>query len=112
MLVFDEVSAGWRDVCGGRHLQYGVAPDIATFSKTISNGFVTARAGGFTTPSLRPAQVGVAAVSQLSLAQYGRRPLISAAVSRFTEGRAAVCRRGQLLVASLLASEPRRWLLW
>ena len=46
MLVFDEVSAGWRDVCGGRHLQYGVAPDIATFSKTISNGFVTARAGG------------------------------------------------------------------
>ena len=77
MLVFDEVSAGWRDVCGGRHLQYGVAPDIATFSKTISNGFVTARAGGgFTTPSLRPAQVGVAAVSQLSLAQYGPPPAV------------------------------------
>ena len=38
VLIFDEVSSAWREQCGGRHLGYGVDPDIATFSKTISNG--------------------------------------------------------------------------
>jgi glutamate-1-semialdehyde aminotransferase len=26
-------------VLGGRHLKYGVSPDLAMFSKTMSNGF-------------------------------------------------------------------------
>jgi glutamate-1-semialdehyde aminotransferase len=39
VLVFDEVSAAWREVLGGRHLKYGVSPDICMFSKTMSNGF-------------------------------------------------------------------------
>lgn len=42
VLIFDEVSAAWREVCGGRHLKYGVYPDIAVFSKTLSNGFAMA----------------------------------------------------------------------
>ena len=42
LLVFDEVSSAWRETLGGRHLLYGVAPDICTFSKTISNGFAMA----------------------------------------------------------------------
>jgi glutamate-1-semialdehyde 2,1-aminomutase len=42
LLIFDEVSAAWREVLGGRHLQYGVWPDMAVFSKTISNGFAMA----------------------------------------------------------------------
>lgn len=38
LLVFDEITAGWRFALGGAHLLYGVQPDIAVFAKTISNG--------------------------------------------------------------------------
>jgi glutamate-1-semialdehyde 2,1-aminomutase len=39
VLIFDEVTAGWRTHHGGIHLQLGVAPDIAVFAKALSNGF-------------------------------------------------------------------------
>ncbi|NOX55152.1 MAG: aminotransferase class III-fold pyridoxal phosphate-dependent enzyme [Planctomycetes bacterium] len=39
VLIFDEISAGWRLHLGGAHLRYGVVPDIAVFAKAISNGF-------------------------------------------------------------------------
>ncbi len=39
VLIFDEVSAGWRLNTGGAHLKLGVAPDVAVFAKAISNGF-------------------------------------------------------------------------
>lgn len=39
VLVFDEITAGWRHNLGGVHLQLGVEPDIAVFAKSISNGF-------------------------------------------------------------------------
>ncbi|MBS0664404.1 MAG: aminotransferase class III-fold pyridoxal phosphate-dependent enzyme [Verrucomicrobia bacterium] len=39
VLVFDEVTAGWRSHHGGIHLTLGVNPDIAVFAKAISNGF-------------------------------------------------------------------------
>lgn len=39
MLVFDEVTAGWRLNSGGVHLTLGVTPDIAVFAKAISNGY-------------------------------------------------------------------------
>ena len=29
VLIFDEVSAAWREVCGGRHLKYGVVSKVA-----------------------------------------------------------------------------------
>jgi glutamate-1-semialdehyde aminotransferase len=38
VLVFDEITAGWRLCLGGAHLRYGVTPDIAVFAKAISNG--------------------------------------------------------------------------
>jgi glutamate-1-semialdehyde 2,1-aminomutase len=38
VLVFDEISSGWRMHLGGVHLKYGVNPDIAVFAKAISNG--------------------------------------------------------------------------
>jgi glutamate-1-semialdehyde aminotransferase len=38
-LILDEISAGWRHNFGGMHLQLGVAPDIAVFAKSLSNGF-------------------------------------------------------------------------
>ena len=39
VLIFDEVSSGWRLNVGGAHLSLGVKPDIAVFAKAISNGY-------------------------------------------------------------------------
>jgi glutamate-1-semialdehyde 2,1-aminomutase len=39
ILIFDEITAGWRSHFGGIHLRLGVSPDIAVFAKAISNGF-------------------------------------------------------------------------
>lgn len=39
VLIFDEVTSGWRSHHGGIHLKLGVAPDLAVFAKSISNGF-------------------------------------------------------------------------
>lgn len=38
VVVFDEISSGWRMHLGGVHLKYGVEPDMAVFAKAISNG--------------------------------------------------------------------------
>ena len=39
VLIFDEITAGWRFELGGAHLSMNVTPDIAVFAKSISNGF-------------------------------------------------------------------------
>jgi glutamate-1-semialdehyde 2,1-aminomutase len=39
VLVFDECTSGFRQVLGGLHLVYGVEPDLATFGKTLGNGY-------------------------------------------------------------------------
>lgn len=39
VLIFDEVTAGFRVNSGGIHLQLGIDPDIAVFAKAISNGY-------------------------------------------------------------------------
>lgn len=39
ILIFDEITAGWRLNSGGLHLLLGVQPDIAVFAKAISNGY-------------------------------------------------------------------------
>jgi len=39
VLVFDEITTGWRFECGGLHLRLQVQPDIVVFSKAIANGF-------------------------------------------------------------------------
>ncbi|PIR83411.1 aminotransferase class III [Candidatus Kaiserbacteria bacterium CG10_big_fil_rev_8_21_14_0_10_56_12] len=39
VLIFDEITVGWKLTHGGAHLLYGVNPDIAVFSKAISNGY-------------------------------------------------------------------------
>lgn len=38
VLVFDEISIGWRLTLGGAHLRLGVEPDIAVFAKAMGNG--------------------------------------------------------------------------
>ncbi len=38
LLIFDEITIGWRHNFGGSHLWLGVTPDIATFAKALGNG--------------------------------------------------------------------------
>jgi glutamate-1-semialdehyde aminotransferase len=39
VLIFDEITAGFRLCCGGSHLKLGVNPDIAVFAKAMTNGY-------------------------------------------------------------------------
>ena len=39
VLIFDEITIGWRLTMGGVHLKYKVNPDIAVFAKAMSNGY-------------------------------------------------------------------------
>lgn len=39
VLIFDEVSAGFRLTCGGSHKLLGVEPDMMVMAKAISNGY-------------------------------------------------------------------------
>ncbi len=39
VLVFDEISIGWKMTSGGAHRVYKVEPDMAVFAKAMSNGF-------------------------------------------------------------------------
>jgi len=39
VLIFDEVTSGFRMNVGGAHLNFGINPDIAVFAKGISNGY-------------------------------------------------------------------------
>jgi glutamate-1-semialdehyde 2,1-aminomutase len=38
VLVFDEITIGWRLNIGGAHLRFGVNPDVAVFAKATGNG--------------------------------------------------------------------------
>ncbi len=38
VLVFDEISSGWRFGLGGIHREFGVEPDLAVYAKAIGNG--------------------------------------------------------------------------
>ena len=38
MLIYDEITIGWRYRFGGSHLNFGVDPDLAIFSKALGNG--------------------------------------------------------------------------
>ncbi len=39
VLIFDEITSGFRQNLGGIHLSYGVIPDVAIFGKTMGNGY-------------------------------------------------------------------------
>lgn len=39
VLIFDEITVGFRLAIGGAHLRYGVSPDMAVFAKAMSNGY-------------------------------------------------------------------------
>ncbi len=39
VLIFDEITAGFRLCAGGSHLKLGVNPDLAVFAKAMTNGY-------------------------------------------------------------------------
>lgn len=39
VLIFDEITAGFRLCAGGSHLKLGVNPDVAVFAKGMTNGY-------------------------------------------------------------------------
>lgn len=38
LLIFDEITIGWRMNLGGIHLKFGIDPDMAIYAKTLGNG--------------------------------------------------------------------------
>ena len=42
VLIFDEITSGFRMCAGGIHLNYGINPDIAVFAKSMANGYAMA----------------------------------------------------------------------
>lgn len=42
VLVFDEITSGFRMVAGGIHRKYGVNPDVAVLAKSMANGYAMA----------------------------------------------------------------------
>ena len=39
VLIFDEISSGFRLNSAGAHMKFGIEPDIAVFSKALGNGY-------------------------------------------------------------------------
>jgi glutamate-1-semialdehyde aminotransferase len=39
ILIFDEITSGFKDIYGGLHLKYKINPDIAIFGKSLGNGY-------------------------------------------------------------------------
>jgi glutamate-1-semialdehyde aminotransferase len=48
VLIFDEITTGWRGNPGGIHLQGSVMPDLAVFAKSMANGFAMSAVIGTT----------------------------------------------------------------
>jgi glutamate-1-semialdehyde 2,1-aminomutase len=46
VLIFDEVITGFRLAPGGAQQLFGVTPDLATFAKSLANGFPVAAVAG------------------------------------------------------------------
>ena len=42
VLIFDEITSGYRVCAGGIHRNYGVYPDVAVFAKSMANGYAMA----------------------------------------------------------------------
>ena len=42
VLIFDEITSGFRMCVGGIHRNYKIYPDIAVFAKSMANGYAMA----------------------------------------------------------------------
>lgn len=55
VLIFDEITSGFRMCAGGIHRHYGVYPDMAVFAKSMANGYAMSAVMG-TEPVMQAAQ--------------------------------------------------------
>jgi glutamate-1-semialdehyde 2,1-aminomutase len=39
LVIYDEITIGWRLTYGGAHLKLGISPDMAIFAKALGNGY-------------------------------------------------------------------------
>jgi len=39
VLIFDECTTGFREICGGIHMKYKIYPDMCVLGKTLGNGY-------------------------------------------------------------------------
>tara|TARA_B100000795_G_scaffold87441_1_gene63637 strand:- start:1789 stop:3114 length:1326 start_codon:yes stop_codon:yes gene_type:complete len=46
VLIFDEITSGFRMCSGGIHRRYGICPDMAVFAKSMANGYAMATVMG------------------------------------------------------------------
>jgi glutamate-1-semialdehyde 2,1-aminomutase len=72
VLIFDEITSGWRMRTCGMHMIYGVEPDMAAFAKTMSNGIPMA-----------------AVIGRVDVMDYAQRTFISSAYWTEKSGPAA-----------------------
>jgi len=121
VLIFDEVTSGWRLAIGGAHLNYDAAPDIAVFAKALSNGHPMAAIVG-TEPVMQAAQTSfisstywtdrvgpAAALATIRKLRQHRVPAYLAEIgNRVKEGWAQAAQRAGLDIAvSGIAPLPR-----
>ena len=46
ILIFDEITSGFRMCAGGIHKKYRVHPDLAVFAKSMGNGYAISAIAG------------------------------------------------------------------
>jgi len=111
VLIFDEITTGFRMTAGGIHLLLGVSPDIAVFAKAMANGYAMAAVIGrgeimqaaqatFLSSTNWTERIGPAA-SLATIRKYQRASVaqhICAAGTRVMEGWSAAAQRNQLNV--------------
>jgi glutamate-1-semialdehyde aminotransferase len=100
VLIFDEVTSGFRITQGGIHLALGVNPDLAVLGKGLGNGFPISAVIG------RSAVMEAAQDSFISSTFWTERIGYAAAIATIKKVRAQdvpaqLCRHGEQLIAGL-----------
>ena len=100
VLIFDEVVTGFRLAHGGAQEYFGVTPDMATYAKTISNGFALAAVCGKREVMECAADMFISSVYWAEATGLAA-GLASIRAMRELDAPAEVARRGRALMAGL-----------
>jgi glutamate-1-semialdehyde 2,1-aminomutase len=79
VLIFDEITTGWRACSGGIHLLGDVIPDLAVFAKAMSNGYAMSAVIG------KSSVMSAASSSFISSTNWSERVGPSAAIASIRE---------------------------
>lgn len=98
VLVFDEITSAFRETPGPLHVSYDVKPDIAVFSKAVSNGYPMGIIGGKATVMQAGQDTFISSTSWTE--RIG--PVAAlATIEKFTEKKVheTICRTGDMVRA-------------